>query len=385
MSLTQPSTDTRRLASDADRAQTLVRWGAIFAVWTILALLSAAQGGIYRATTGRVVEWGPLIADRLGDWYTCALFTPAYFWLVRRYPLDRDGWPRTVAVLFGATCIFVVLKHALYSQLGVWTSPFLHPDLPNRAFSERFSVAMTGYISETIAFWCLIGVVYAAEFYRRARDRELQAVRLRAELTEARLDALAAQLRPHFLFNALHGVSTLMHRDVNAADAMLANLADLLRRTLRRSDNGDRNEVRLAEELETLRLYFAVIHERFKDRLTVGIDIPSALNQALVPHFVLQPLVENALEHGIARRAGPGRIDVTAERADGMLRLTVSDDGPGLSGRGDESIRDGVGLSNTRRRLLELYGANQALTVEQSGLGTGLRVSVSFPYRQGSN
>ncbi|HWL40506.1 MAG TPA: histidine kinase [Gemmatimonadaceae bacterium] len=363
-----------------------MRWGAIFAVWTILALLSAVQGGIYRASTGRAFEWGPLVADRLGDWYTCALFTPAYFWLVRRYPLDRESWPRAIAALLGATSVFVVMKHALYSQLGVWTSPWLHPDLPSRAFSERFNNAMTGaYISETIAFWCLIGVVYAAEFYRRARDRELQAVRLRAELTEARLDALAAQLRPHFLFNALHGVSTLMHRDVNAADAMLANLADLLRRTLRQSENGDRHEVRLAEELETLRLYFAVIHERFRDRLTIGIDVPSALAHAMVPHFVLQPLVENALEHGISRRAGPGRIDVSAERFNGTLRLTVSDDGPGLSGREDESIRDGVGLSNTRRRLRELYGDEQELAVERGQSGSGLRVSVCFPYRQGSN
>jgi LytS/YehU family sensor histidine kinase len=286
-------------------------------------------------------------------------------------------------VLFGATSVFVVIKHALYAQLGVWTSPWLHPGVASRAFSERFNNAMTGaYISESIAFWCLIGVVYAAEFYRRARDRELQAVRLRAELTEARLDALAAQLRPHFLFNALHGVSTLMHRDVNAADAMLANLADLLRRTLRRSENGDRHEVRLAEELETLRLYFAVIHERFKDRLSVGIDVPNALNQALVPHFVLQPLVENALEHGISRRAGPGRIDVAASRVNGTLTLTVSDDGPGLVGREDDSIQDGVGLSNTRRRLRALYGDDQELSVARGESGSGLRVSVNIPYHQ---
>ncbi len=381
--LEMPSIQNEERASDTKRAHTLVRWGAIFAVWTLLALLSAVQSFMYRVHAGREVEWGPVLADRLGDWYTCALFTPAYFWLVRRYPLDRRQWPRSVAVLLGATSVFVVIKYALYAQLGVWTSPWLNPGPAPWAFEDRFRASLAGsYISESIAFWCLIGVVCAAEFYRRARERELQAVRLRAELTEARLDALAAQLRPHFLFNALHGVSALMHRDVNAADAMLANLADLLRRTLRPSREGDRHEVRLAEEIETLRLYIAVIEERFRDRLTVGIDVPDALNRALVPHFMLQPLVENALEHGIARRAGPGRVDVSAERVNGTLRLTVSDDGPGLSGGEGDSVRDGVGLSNTKRRLRELYGDRQDLAVEAGTSGSGLRVSVSIPYRQ---
>lgn len=379
-------TEDQEHAPSNERVHTLVRWGAIFAVWTVLALLSATQSVIYRASTGRVVEWGPIIADRLVDWYSCALFTPAYFWLVRRYPLDREHWPRTVAVLLGATSVFVVIKYALYAQLGVWTSPWLHPSVMPRAFGDRFESALLGsYINESIAFWALIGVVYAAEFYRRSRERELQAVRLRAELTEARLDALAAQLQPHFLFNALHGVSTLMHRDVEAADAMLANLSDLLRRTLRRSGNGDRHEVRLADEIETLRLYIAVVNERFKDRLTIGIDVPETLSRALVPHFVLQPLVENALEHGIARRAGPGRVDVSAERVNGTLRLTVSDDGPGLSGPAGEPVQDGVGLSNTRRRLRELYGDSQDLAVGPGESGSGLSVSVSFPYRQTPN
>jgi len=286
-------------------------------------------------------------------------------------------------VLFGATSVFVVIKYALYAQLGVLTSPLFYSGSSPLDFADRLRSSLAGsYISESIAFWCLIGVVYAAEFYRRERERELQTARLRAELTEARLDALATQLRPHFLFNALHGVSTLMHRDVDAADAMLANLADLLRRTLRPSEDGDRHEVRLAEEIISLRLYIAVIEERFRDRLTVGIDVPDALSRALVPHFVLQPLFENALEHGIARRAGPGRVDVFAERVNGALRLTVSDDGPGLSDRDSQPVRDGIGLSNTRRRLRELYGDSQSLAVEAGTSGTGLRVSVSLPYRQ---
>ena len=248
---------------------------------------------------------------------------------------------------------------------------------------NRFTNALaSNFISETIAFWAVIAVLYGWEFYTRMRERELQAVRLRAELTEARLEALAAQLRPHFLFNALHGVSTLMHRDVEAADAMLANLAGLLRRTLQPSRDGDRHEVTLKEEAETLNLYVNLVAERFKDRLTVRVAIPDELSRAVVPHFVLQPLVENAFEHGIARKAGPGKVEITAERVDGMLLLTVSDDGPGLDGGDAQSVREGVGLSNTRRRLRELYGDRQELRVESTPGVRGLRVAVSIPFRQ---
>ena len=390
LSSTRPSSPTATVPPSATESHVMsvspaVRWLAIVGIWTFLGLLSTAQSAIWLRHVGQPVPWGEVLASRLSDWYTCALFTPAYIWLVRNYPLDRRHWPRTVAVLLGATSVFVVIKYVLYAQLGVWTHGWFSSGLPVRTLENRLGSALaSSFITESIAFWAVIAVLYGWEFYSRMRERELQATRLRAELTEARLEALAAQLRPHFLFNALHGVSTLMHRDVEAADAMLANLADLLRRTLRPSRDGDRHEVSLKEEAETLNLYVKVVAERFKDRLTVRVTIPNELSRAVVPHFVLQPLVENAFEHGIARQAGPGKVEVAAERVDGMLRLTVTDDGPGIAGGDAQTVREGVGLTNTRRRLRELYGDRQELKVESTPGVRGLRVAVSIPFRQGA-
>jgi LytS/YehU family sensor histidine kinase len=171
-----------------------------------------------------------------------------------------------------------------------------------------------------------------------------------------------------------------MHRDVEAADAMLARLGELLRHTLQ---EGDRHEVPLREELELLEHYLAIMRVRFQDRLTVVTEAAPETLDALVPHFVLQPLVENALQHGIARRPGAGRVEIRAERVGGELRLSVTDDGPGLTARGGGHAfpREGVGLSNTRARLRQLYGDAQHLSLEPRKGGSGLRVTLVIPFR----
>jgi two-component system, LytTR family, sensor kinase len=344
------------------------RWALLFAVWTGLALISATQSALYRAHRGRPIDWPVLLADRLADWYTCAAFTPAYFWLVRRFPIDRQHWATSVPVHLITTSVFVVIKYAAYGAIGARLSP--DPE------AWRLGELLAGsFVYESMAFWAVLAVVHAVEFHRRFREREVQAARLQAELAEARLDALSAQLNPHFLFNALHGVSTLMHRDVEAADSVLARLADLLRRTLR----GGGHEVPLAEEMELLRDYLAIMATRYGDRLAVGEVVSPEAECALVPRFVLQPLVENALQHGVARRVGAGRVEVRAERAGESLQLSVSDDGPGLRG-GGAFPREGIGLSNTRRRLRALYGDRQRLAIEEVP-GGGLRVALTLPFR----
>jgi LytS/YehU family sensor histidine kinase len=247
------------------------------------------------------------------------------------------------------------------------------------------------FVYENMILWAVVGVVHAVEFHRRAQEREAHAARLRAELVQARLDALAGQLRPHFLFNALHTVSSLMHRDVDAADAVLARLGDLLRRTLRR---GEAHELPLGEELAMLDDYLAIAAERFRDRLTVDVRAEPGTGSALVPSFVLQPLVENALEHGIARRAGAGRVEVRAARVatplGDELRVTVADDGPGFAQgvAGGNGERDGdggggggIGLTNTRRRLAALYGDRQRLVLTDRP-GGGLVVTLDLPFHE---
>jgi LytS/YehU family sensor histidine kinase len=229
-----------------------------------------------------------------------------------------------------------------------------------------------GFATEVIALSSVLAIIHGIEYYRRFRERELHAARLETELASARLEALAAQLQPHFLFNTLHGVSALMRRDVDAAEEMLTHLSDLLRRTLRPRDG---HEVTLAEELELLQHYLDIMKIRFADRLTVRLEIDADATHALVPHLVLQPVVENAIQHGIARKPGAGLIEIRARRDGESLEIVVRDDGEGHGG-GDERI----GLSNTRRRLRELYGDAQSLTLADVEDG-GLRVTLRVPFR----
>jgi LytS/YehU family sensor histidine kinase len=244
-------------------------------------------------------------------------------------------------------------------------------------FRELGAFLLLRLLTESLPFWAMIALIHALEFRRRYRQREFEAARLQAQLTEARLEALTAQLHPHFLFNTLQGISTLMHRDVRAADAMLSRLSDLLRQTLQR---GERQEVSLGEELEVLEHYVEISRERFKDRLVFETHIAESLRDALVPFFILQPLVENALQHGIARRAGVGLVRISAEQQDAELHLYVSDDGPGLAQEERAFPREGIGLRNTRQRLRQLYGDQQSLKLETPAEG-GLRVKLTIPYR----
>jgi signal transduction histidine kinase len=360
-----------------------VAWiAALLGIWTLFALLSMAQG-IARGGDRHQIPWSILFADRLADWYTCALFTPAFFWLARHYPVTRRDWLRGLLVHLAATQVFVVLKYIMYVAVG------LALGLPPAGVSVVALVlrAIQGNIVyENMIFWALAGVVHAIEFQRHALEREARAERLRAELMQARLDALVGQLHPHFLFNALNTVSSLMHRDVPAADAVLARIGDLLRRTLRA---GERPEVTLAEELEMLDDYLAIMRARFHDRLTVDVHADPGTERALVPHFVLQPLVENALEHGIAQRAGDGHIEVRVTHEGARLVLTVADDGPGLSppirrSAAQDGEHVGIGLANTRRRLAALYGDDHALALTNRATG-GLVARIELPFRHAGN
>jgi hypothetical protein len=232
------------------------------------------------------------------------------------------------------------------------------------------------FIIESMIFWALIGVIHAILYYYRYREREKEAAPAPRAAGRARLEALGAQLHPHFLFNTLQGISTLLHRDPDAADRMLARLSDLLRRTLRRAES---QEVSLGDELETLDNYVAIQQVRFQDRLTVEKMIGPGAEEVLVPHFVLQPLVENAIEHGSrdARRRtnhDRGRQKRRSPRAE------RSDDGSGLDHSNDFPV-EGIGLGNTRRRLAALYGDRAALTLSPAP-GGGLRVDLVVPLRR---
>jgi two-component system LytT family sensor kinase len=233
------------------------------------------------------------------------------------------------------------------------------------------------FANESMAFWAVIGIIHALEFNRRYRERELAAADLRTRLSEAQFDALRAQIHPHFLFNTLHGISTLMHRDIDAADRMLMRLSDLLRLTMKHRGE---NEIPLRDELVLADHYLEIMRVRFGDRLVVTKKIESSTLDSLVPQFILQPLIENALNHGVATTVGTGVVSIDAVARNGDLELSVTDNGTTSLSSSGWPEGNGIGLSNTRSRLEQLYGGSQSIRLEKT-LDGQTRVSLKLPRR----
>jgi two-component system LytT family sensor kinase len=227
------------------------------------------------------------------------------------------------------------------------------------------------YLLNVPVYWLLAAGIYALRIAQQARERERRALKLEAQLSEARLLALRAQLEPHFLFNALNTIAVLMREDVDAADRVLALLSRLLRRVL---DAASAPEVQLRQEVEFLEAYLAIEQARFPHRLSFHVDVDPQLLDARVPSLILQPLVENAVRHGVAARTAAGRIEVAASREDEMLLVTVRDDGPGMA----DDAQEGIGLSNTRSRLELLYGKRHSFRLDRAE-GGGLQIALAIP------
>jgi len=293
-------------------------------------------------------------------------------------PLVRGIQKRRVAVAIPYHLAVLVCFSFLHTSWNAATRQLLftilgfgHYDygiMPTRYFME--------FPMDVIVYALFVSLVTLMDHHGAARDREIQLARLEGELNSLRLATLESQLQPHFLFNALNTVSSVMYDDLAAADSMLAALAELLRRTLRPSTEP---EVSLHEELETLDLYLAIMRARFADRLSFDLDIADDVRGAAVPPLLLQPLVENAFKHGDPGPSIPAKIALRARRSNGALLLEVEDNGPGIAGVPDAVIGRGVGLGNTRRRLAHLYGEDQHLVLHNRPSG-GLSVSVRIPF-----
>jgi LytS/YehU family sensor histidine kinase len=229
---------------------------------------------------------------------------------------------------------------------------------------------------EMMTYWAVVFLSHALDYHRESQERELTAAQLRTRLAEAQLQALQRQLHPHFLFNTLNTISALMHRDTEAADAMLERLSDLLRLTL---DRVGTQQVSLKDELDFLRKYLEIERTRFGDRLQVHIDVEPETLDAAVPNLLLQPLVENALRHGIGPKIGGGRVDVSARREGGQLWLEVRDNGVGLPDDQMNAFHSGVGLTNTRSRLEHLYGDRHRFECRTPDSG-GLAITIVIPF-----
>jgi two-component system LytT family sensor kinase len=332
-------------------------WAAVLVCWTLLALLFASQSLLYYAYAGNRVNSWRVIAPALADWYLWAALTPAIAWLARRAPIVSGGWRRALLVHVPASIAFALLKLELRVLIGHLWAPLATTTLRNLMMAQLHLNLVT--------YWVIAGLAHAVDYYRKYQEREVRASHLEASLARAQLEVLRMQLHPHFLFNTLNAISTLVRKDPDAAERTIAQLSDLLRMTLERL--GDETST-VKDELEFVDRYLALQQTRFGDRLVVRQHVASDALDALVPSQILQPLVENAIRHGIAPRASGGRVDIDVRRADGHVTLAVRDDGPGLPGGGvggpggagspgnADAVKAGVGVTNTRARLAEMYG-----------------------------
>jgi sensor histidine kinase YesM len=335
-----------------------------------MALLFATQNYATLRGQGQYVSWATLFYREVPVWIVWGLLAPAIRALTRRFPIGgSEGYSNLlIHVPAGATFAFIhiliVVAIAMLTRTDVERG---------RSFMQIVGTTFTGSFVITIAIYAFIVTAYhAIDYYRAYQGRELAASQLEASLARARLDLLRMQIHPHVLFNTLHGISALMAKDVPAARRMIARLSDLLRLSL---DGDASQEIELSEELGLLEKYVEIQRMRFADRLSVEMEIDDRALAVMVPRLLLQPLVENAIRHGIERHAGPGRIAISARCEGERLRIVVRDNGPGLRG---EPPRERVGLGNTRERLGRLYGAEQSFTIEDDP-GGGATVTVTIP------
>jgi signal transduction histidine kinase len=346
----------------------------IFGVATALGIFSGLQAYNYvNLLTNREQPFHLLLPLNLTYWYAWAVLVPGILWLARRYRFGRLTW-RRAAVMHALGVVAATSAHA---ALAV-SSHVAILDLAGRPaewwpmFKELFFLQFDW---EMMTYWAVVGLSHALDFHRESQERALTAVQLEARLAEAQLEALQRQLHPHFLFNTLNTISALMHRDIEAADAMLERLSDLLRLTL---DRLSLQQVPLKDELDFVEKYLDIERARFGERLKVHFDIGPGILDALVPTLLLQPLVENAVRHGIAPKVGGGRLEIAARRDGDRLRLVVRDNGAGLANDTLQAFNGGVGLSNTRSRLEHLYGEQHRFEFHRPPDG-GLAVTVVIP------
>jgi len=307
-----------------------------------------------------------------GDWLVYALLTPAVFWFARRAPLTAGSIARRVPLHLAASillCAGWALGGTLLSLALFGQTPYGGGTLSWFLSSLPFGVAV---------YFAVLGVEHAVTYFVEAREREMQAARLEAQLADARLGALRMQMQPHFLFNSLNAITVIVRdRDTATATRMLEQLGEMLRRVMR----ADRpQEVTLADELSFVRQYLGIEQVRYSDRLRPEFAVAPDVEGAAVPEFLLQPLVENALRHGLAKRVTATLVRVEARRVDQELVLAVIDDGPGLGPGGTAEVKEGVGLGNTRARLATLYGPRARLDLAENP-GGGTHVTVRIPYR----
>jgi signal transduction histidine kinase len=343
------------------------RLALVAAGWTLAGVILATQAWMSAPSRDESVTWTRSLGIWLAWGYLWALLTPLAIEIDRRFPFARPCRLRAALVHGAAGLALAALNLALFAMVA----PGVNAVSVESSWVATFSrLLATAFLMNVPVYWLIIGVAQALRGAREARERERRALQLETQLAEARLLMLRAQLEPHFLFNTLNTIAVLMRDNVDAADRVLVLLSGLLRRAL---DTSTLAEVQLREEVAFLQAYLALEKIRFADRLSYRFDIEAQLLEVRVPSLILQPLVENAIRHGLAEHADFGQICIAAARRGDWLQLTVSDNGAGLGA--DAPV--GVGLSNTRSRLRLLYGCRHSFELSAApGGGAVARIMI---------
>ncbi|MGC2193526.1 MAG: histidine kinase [Terriglobales bacterium] len=351
------------------------QWRWIAFLWLAFALVNATQIVAGMRAVGMQHAWTRLFLTVLASWFVWALATPVVLYLGRRFP-PMHWRPLHTWVVHLAACFAIGLAYSAWAAyLQLLLQPWGYAQVTQFG-KKAFSVFYAEFHLFLILYAAILAINYTLESMHRLAQRETEAARLNEQLSHAQLDSLRRQLEPHFLFNTLNAIAGLVRESRNdAAVTMIAGLSDLLRRVL---DGSGKQEVSLGEEMEFLETYLDIQKMRFADRLQLSVNVPGEFLSASVPSLILQPMVENAIEHGIGKRAAGGAIRIGAARNNGRLTLSVYNDGPRIPD-GWEQLRSGVGISNVRARLQSLYGS--ACALDLCNRENGVEVLLSVPYK----
>ncbi|HEX2078488.1 MAG TPA: histidine kinase [Longimicrobium sp.] len=342
-------------------------WRGPAAVWAAVVLLSIIQEAMLRLDAGVAVGWARLVVDNAVEWASWGLLAPVVLLLVRRWPPRLH--PATVAAYLLAGCA-VHVANVVLMALGRFLRPW---HAPGESFASLLRLNLTRlFASDLLLFGIIVTAGVAWRLHREARDREMASARLAASLSEARLHALTMQIQPHFVFNTLHAIAQLVRESPAAAEQMTVQLGDLLRASVY---GGATPRVPLRDELALLEAYLAIQTLRFGDRLRVRMGVDDAVRDSLVPRFVLQPLVENAVRHGAERSASATTVTVSARGEGAWLALEVRDDGAGPA-TPDGLSREGVGIGNVRLRLEQMYGPRHTFALRETRPGVAASIRI---------
>jgi two-component system, LytTR family, sensor kinase len=374
---------SKRIKAEEAGSGHWLKWVALAGFWTFIALLYANQIYFFMRAEGMYHQWWLITVWQILVWNTWTALTPLILWAGRRFPIERIRWRRGVLMHLPIFAVVSSLNVAIFTALYISMRPFdVYQNVTTPFSHQYYEKLLSRFPLDFLIYSAILGLGYAFDYYEKYRERETRATQLETQLAQAQLETLKMQLQPHFLFNTLNAISSLVRDQENkVAVSMIAGLSGLLRHSL---ENIGKHEVSLREELEFLELYLDIQQMRFSDRLKIEMDVEPETLDAAVPNLILQPLVENAIRHGISPRISGGLIQLSTRNDNGLLKIRVMDDGQGLKREWRLEEAGGIGLANTKARLEQLYGDEHRFYVRNRA-GGGVEACLAFPFRPAEN